>query len=155
MVLKVHNLDKCLKKIGDISKIDFTIPVSRSGIAIQNRARDLVPVDTGQLQQSINLEAIDGNFNNGARIYASTEYAIYVEFGTSAPHFVPFVINGEETGLRGWAERHGFDTSKMTGMVVSGKPQPYMLPAFKQEKKKAEERIIEYARKELVKISRQ
>ena len=43
------------------------------------RARQLVPVDTGALQESIEAEASIGE----ARVWARTSYATYVEFGTS------------------------------------------------------------------------
>lgn len=155
MVIKVHNLDKCLKKLGDLSKIDLSPAVQFSAIAIQSNARKRVPVDTAQLQKSISYKPIDGDYNIGARIFAQTEYAYWVEFGTSKPHFVPFVTrSGEETGLRGWAERHGFDTTKMNGLVVSGKPQPFLAPAFKEERKEARDRIVNYAQKHIDKLGR-
>lgn len=155
MGVKIHRLDKCLAKIGDIRNIDMSEPMSKGALTIVRRARDLVPVDTSQLMQSIWYEPRDNSFNNGVVIFANAEYASYVEFGTSRPHFVPFVTrDGKETGLRGWASRKGMDTSKMKGLVVSGKPQPFLLPAFNQEKKRAEELIVKYAQIELNKIAK-
>jgi HK97 gp10 family phage protein len=154
MVIEVHNLDKCIKKFGDISKIDLTKPISRSAIAVQNRARDQVPVDTGELQQSIQQEPLGGDYNYGARIIANKEYAYWVEFGASGPHFVPFTINGKDTGIRGWAVRHGIDVTNKTGLMVSGKAQPFLRPAFQQERKQITRRVADHISREVTKISK-
>lgn len=56
-------------------------------------ARNMCPVDTGTLKSSINVTGSDMS----ARINADTDYAGYVEFGTSKtapqPYLVPALIN--------------------------------------------------------------
>ncbi len=60
--------------------------------AAAQRARELCPVDTGRLRDSIRVER-DGN---AARVSANTDYAAYVEFGTSKtapqPYLIPAVL---------------------------------------------------------------
>ena len=61
-----------------------------------DRAKEICPVDTGRLRDSISAE------RNGtsARISANTDYAAYVEFGTSktAPHpyLVPAILDSAD-----------------------------------------------------------
>ena len=56
------------------------------------RARELCPVDTGRLQASITAQSEGAS----ARVSADTDYAAYVEFGTSRmaaqPYLVPALI---------------------------------------------------------------
>jgi HK97 gp10 family phage protein len=153
MGVKIHNLDKCLKKIESIKNIDFKEPLSKGALVVVNKARDLAPVDLGQLIAGIWYEPRNGSFNNGVTIFSSADYSKFVEFGTSGPRFVPFVTrSGEETGIKGWAERHGIDTLNKEGIVVSGKEQPYLIPAFTQEKRRVEKYLRSYVKKEIDKL---
>lgn len=58
--------------------------------AIEERAKEIVPVDTGALQESIHVEKGDGpgQYN----VVASEPYAGFVEFGTSRMAAQPFLI---------------------------------------------------------------
>jgi len=130
MVIKVLNLDKCIKKFKNISEIDLSDPIKEMTYLVRDTARDEAPFDTGILSGSINAEPEQvGRYHFGGKVFTPTEYAIYQEFGTSKPHFVPAKINGKETGIRGWAKRHGIKAAfnpKWGGMMVSGKAQPFL-----------------------------
>lgn len=52
--------------------------IEETAVAVQEGARELVPVDTGNLQQSIQIEKI-GEFE--VRVSANTEYALNVHEG--------------------------------------------------------------------------
>lgn len=54
--------------------------VRRAALEIQSTAKQLAPVDTGRLRNSIATEYADGGLT--ARIGTNVEYAPYVEFGT-------------------------------------------------------------------------
>ncbi len=60
-------------------------------------ARSICPVDTGALQASIAVSQSGTN----AQISANTDYAAYVEFGTSKmaaqPYLVPSLLGNENT----------------------------------------------------------
>ena len=118
ITIKVEGLDAAVAKLtparanGPIGRF-----LDRGAIYIQSRARENAPVDTGRLRNSIGIKS------EGPRmriIGANTDYAEYVEKGTR-PHFVPAQYIG------GWAARHGFPAG--SGLLVSGKAQPYMKPA--------------------------
>ena len=101
----------------------------RGGELIRNDAIRLVPVDTGRLKGSIRVEA---PMRVGDAVVVKVgpqgvKYARYVEFGTR-PHFVPFKYIGP------WMSRHGIGGK---GIYVSGKPRPYLVPAFEMNKLRA------------------
>lgn len=105
--------------------------VADSGLLIQGIAMKRVPVDTGHLRRSISAEVTDEGY--GAEIKANTNYAIFVEFGTS-PHFPP------PNELTGWAKRHGMRGKEfLIARAISKKgtpAQPFLFPAFEQERNK-------------------
>lgn len=153
MVVKLVNLEKALKKIENIKNLNLTTAMVDVGITVQRQARAEVPVDTGELKRSINFEPLDSNYKNGVVVFANKEYAQDVEFGTSGPRFIEFYINGKEQPILAWAKRHGFDVTKMTGITVSGKPQPYMYPAYLKTKKEVSRIIQSGAETQLDKIT--
>ncbi len=94
------------------------------GIQVQNTAKQLCPVDTGQLRNSIAVENLPDNGSMvGVKIAPHAEYAVFVEFGTgqqgdpSVPH----------TTKEKWTYK-GADGKFYT---TSGQPpQPYLYPAL-------------------------
>lgn len=60
------------------------------------------------------------------RVGTNQKYAKYVEFGTRR-HFVPF---DKYPDVQIWAERHGIDVTKRQGLMVTGKPTPYLTPSI-------------------------
>jgi HK97 gp10 family phage protein len=67
---------KALKKLDKI--VDRAL--TESGILIQSRAKQLAPVDFGQLRKSIS-RALDSG-QKTITVFTNLEYAIFVEFGT-------------------------------------------------------------------------
>lgn len=130
MVIKILNLDKCIKKFKNISEVDLSQPIKEMTHLVRDTAKDEAPFDVGILSGSITAEPEKlGRYHFGGKVFTTTEYAIYQEFGTSKPHFVPAKIGGKETGIKGWAIRHNIKAAlnpKWGGMMVSGKPQPFM-----------------------------
>ena len=61
----------------------------RAAIYVAERyAKGKVPVDTGNLKNSISVGAVD---ENRAELWATTDYAAYVEFGTRRMAARPFM----------------------------------------------------------------
>ena len=82
MVIKVRNLDKCIKKFQNIQGIDLSDPIRTGTEIVQEEAQKLAPKDTGILYTSIARYPLHGNsYNLGGMVYTPTEYAIYQEFG--------------------------------------------------------------------------
>jgi len=104
----VFNLLKCKfnsnsveKKIAEIAKSSDEIAnevVSMIGLFVKTNARHYVPVDTGALKASIDME-VKGNV---ATIGSPLEYAAYVEYGTQyqapQPYLTP-AINDAHAAL--------------------------------------------------------
>ena len=89
MVIKILNLDKCIKKFDDISRINLMPEITKSAIKVQRSARDIVPVDTGLLKASIARKNLPQE--QAAIVYTVVEYAPYVEFGTRYQVAQPFM----------------------------------------------------------------
>lgn len=64
----------------------------RIGIEKTEKARSLAPVDTGRLRDSINYVVIpDETIGWQVVVYAATDYAVYVEYGTVRSPAQPFL----------------------------------------------------------------
>lgn len=67
-------------------------------------AKEMCPVDTGALRASINVTETD----NGALVSADTNYAAYVEFGTSKtapqPYLVPALLQNRDAVMAAIAD---------------------------------------------------
>lgn len=94
------------------------------GIQVQSTAKQLCPVDTGQLRNSITVESLPDNDGIvSVRIGTNVEYGLYVEFGTgqqgdpSVPH----------TTKEKWTYK-GADGKFYT--TTGQPPQPYLYPAL-------------------------
>ena len=74
--------------------------VAAGAEAVAENARSVCPVDTGALRDSISVSL-------GAEISANTDYAAYVEFGTSRmaaqPYLVPSLLGNENAVLSAMA----------------------------------------------------
>lgn len=109
MVIKVLNLDKCIKKFGDISNIDI-YPVIRDATAkVQRTAKANTPVSPTLRRKDGTVYHIGGTLREGNKarvlrrrgkqgspfavgvVYNPVEYAIYVEFGTRYMVAQPFL----------------------------------------------------------------
>ena len=133
--MKITGIRELLRAIED-PKI-LLLPLKRfllkSGVAVQKRAGEKVPVDTGHLKLSIKPRIEGGE----VIIEAHAPYAAAVEFGTK-PHSPPL------GALQPWAKRHGFGS----GLTKNGfdigalkvraiirkrgtKAQPFMEPALR------------------------
>jgi HK97 gp10 family phage protein len=117
ITIRIEGIDHLRGKLND-SRADAPIKrfLDRGAIYIQGQARMKAPVDTGVLRNSIGVEDAG---KRTREIGTNKTYGPYVEFGTR-PHFVPKQYIG------GWARRHGLGD---TGLLVSGKAQPFMKPA--------------------------
>lgn len=126
--LEVKDLRKIQARFRGITKEvnqKIRLQTFRSALNIQRTARNLVPVDTGRLKNSINVRM----FGLVGVIYTNVDYSIYVEFGTR-PHFPPV------QALEGWAERHDISPFALALSIArrGTAPQPYMKPALDMEK---------------------
>lgn len=90
---------------------------------IEGKAKIFCPVDTGRLRSSLTSKV--GKVGNSliGRVGTNVNYAGAVEYG-SGRHL---------TYVGQWASRHGF-SSNVKFLYVSGKPIPFLRPAFVESK---------------------
>ena len=94
------------------------------GIQVQNTAKQLCPVDTGQLRNSITVESLPDNDDIvSERIGTNLEYGVYVEFGTG--------IQGDPSVPHTAKEKWTYKGADGKFYTTSGQPpQPYLYPAL-------------------------
>lgn len=93
-----------LARVADILEGSMESIILSAGESVKSSAQGLCPVDTGRLRESIDVRT-DGN---KAIISANTDYAAYVEFGTSKmppkPFLVPALIENSDAILKAIGE---------------------------------------------------
>lgn len=93
MVLKSN-----LSKIGQRTPELVSEALLQTGADVANLAKQLAPVDTGLLRQSIGSEPVD---SKTVLVGTATPYSVYVEYGTSnaaaQAYLTPAFAQSEET----------------------------------------------------------
>jgi HK97 gp10 family phage protein len=121
--IQVKGLDSLLKKLsqlGDDVNEGLKEALLAGGQVVQKSAKELCPVDTTYLRESISLNAID---DNTVVVSTNVDYAIFVEFGTG-PKGDPAV---EHTSKQFWR----FKDKDGNWVTSHGQaPQPFMRPAL-------------------------
>lgn len=103
--------------------------IDESVIAMQNRAKQLAPVDTGALRSSITHKPF--NYQTGAMLMAgnntTVKYAPYVEFGTGSRFQIPAYPNVNLTDLEAYALKFKKPNPKK---LVNLPSRPYLFLAY-------------------------
>jgi HK97 gp10 family phage protein len=136
--VKIEGYDSLLLKLNKIADMDLTKKVNKATTLVHGQAKDLAPVDTGDLAGSIHIEtkrlpkAIQG------KVYTNLEYAPYVEFGTGkkGDGTYPYNIKGLTLSYKdkGWC--YWSDKENKFIFTTGQEAQPYMYPALKNNEKK-------------------
>jgi HK97 gp10 family phage protein len=66
--------------------------ITKATQLVQRTAKDMAPKDTGYLARSIKRETTGKGSDVTGRVYTSTEYAPYQEFGTVKMNAQPFMF---------------------------------------------------------------
>lgn len=119
---EIINLDKLNYKLENLANLNVSKALNRACLVVENEAKRLCPVDTGDLRNSINHEV----HNNVGIVGTNKEYAPYVEFGTGI-----FAVegNGRDTP---WSYQ---DDKGEWHTTVGQKPQPFLETAIQTKKK--------------------
>ena len=132
-LIQIEGLDKLEKKLKNIKEVREQMgrAMFLATNTMKNKARSIVPVDTGALRRSIRNEvSYRGNIVEG--IIGPTEpYGADVEFGTH-PHLVSAKI------LEKWARKRGLNPWAVASSIKrkGTKKHPYMEPTFEQTRDK-------------------
>ena len=90
-----------LSNSGPVIDREITTALTNSGLVVEGRAKQLAPVDTGKLRQSITTQVR----TDSAVVGTNLQYAPTMEFGRQPGAAMP-----PEGALLGWMSRHGMDT---------------------------------------------
>ena len=163
MTEALGKFDKYGKKV----QAEIKDEVGASALKIQSDAKKLAPVNLGTLRNTIYL--VEQSVSQSKFMFsvgASARYAPYIEFGTGGKVSIPA---GYETyasqfktktggtfkemvkALMEWVEKKGIASGKQTksaayiialSILRKGlRPQPFLIPAFEQERPKLKLRI--------------
>lgn len=152
-VVGLDNLLKKLNKLGGNVEETLYKSMQRQGELVKGDAKDLCPVDTGDLRQSIKSETKNYKNKITTRVYTNSDHAAYVEFGTGKV--------GERTNKNNKVNV-SYKQDKWLANIpdvgvrwVEGQPaQPYLYPALKNNEKIVVENIKEDVKKEIERISK-
>lgn len=109
-------------KLMRMAEIELDKAMKKATLVVQGSAKELAPVDTGDLRGSIRTKVTETpNSSITGHIYSGLEYAPYVEFGT---------------GTRGEASNLNDSVDVSYSPDVQGQPaQPYLYPALDNNRK--------------------
>lgn len=163
--MKIEGLDGLLSKLNNLGgNANETVKkgVERAAKKVQGDAKDLAPVNYGELRQKIEEEVKEEGNEVIGEIAAKAGHSAYVEFGTGpvggvSPKDLPPDIAGQiQYKEGGWwihesqidpdiAEKYGFikiETKDGIFYGTYGQPaQPYLYPAMKQNEDYIKEAI--------------
>jgi HK97 gp10 family phage protein len=131
----IKGLEELKKKLGGLSNVmvrqQMERTMLRSTEMIKNRARQLVPVDTGALRRSIRDIVQVGEKEVKGIVGPTEPYGAPVEFG-ARPHFPPV------GALERWARKRGINPWALAVAISRRgmKARPYLIPAFEELKNK-------------------
>ena len=109
---------------------------------VQRLARQFAPVDTGELRESIAVELPIERRGLAARVGPTVFYGLFVEFGT----------RGGQSGTRTTDSR---GRSRSVSRTHPGTPpRPFLLPAFRLERKRIKGRYTRAIRKAAQQVSK-
>ena len=170
VTIRVEGFEKLyqrFKKLDEATKIEVKNEFNAAALKIQGTAKRLAPVNFGTLRNSIVLDETGDGSDFMYTVSATAKYAPYVEFGTGAKVSVPAdyaeyaaTFKGQSGGsfkemieaIMLWVKRKGIGNGKdrSTAYLIARsilqkglRPQPFLIPAFEQEKPKLLKRIKE------------
>lgn len=130
MEIRIDGLDQLLAKLDKMDADEALLKATQQATqAVQNSAKDLAPVDTGLLRETITRQTEKKRKKIVGTVGSYLEYAPYVEFGT---------------GLRGESSEHPPGKRLRFKLVKDKKPyqgqfaQPFLYPALLDNRKNIE-----------------
>jgi|688.fasta_scaffold517093_2 HK97 gp10 family phage protein len=154
----IPELQNAINRINTNATTVLSNELAASALAIQKNAKRNAPGNFGKLKQSINIDLSNDLFKS---VFSTEGYAPYVEFGTKGNARIPAGYEAFAAQFKGkkgstmkefykaielWMSRKGID-KKFAFVIIrkiltKGVPaQPFMLPAYEQEKPKLLRRL--------------
>lgn len=152
----IKNIDRLVRKLNNLSKMEIKDTMNKAVTLVHGEAKNLAPVDTGDLAGSIHMDVKKTSTGLQGRVYTNLEYAPYVEFGTGVKGngTYPYKVEGLTLAYKdkGWSyidEKTG-ERIYTRGQVA----QPYMYPSLKNNEKTIKKLFKEGTRTKLQNICR-
>ncbi|MDD3840762.1 MAG: HK97 gp10 family phage protein [Clostridia bacterium] len=174
--MSVQGLDSLLKKLNNLG--GNTNAAVKKGVAkatkkVQGDAKDLAPVNYGELRQKIEEEVKEEGNEVIGEVAATAGHSAYIEFGTGpvgrvSPKDLPPGVEPQYREGMWWihesqidpatAEQYHFiriETEEGIFYGTYGQPaQPYLYPAMKQNEEYIKETIAASVRMEIKKVGK-
>lgn len=129
------NIEDVLDDVINLDNFHIEAALGKSCALIERSAKQKAPKDTGELRRSI-TSRVNGNVGE---VFTPLEYAPYVEYGTGL-----FAEEGNGRKDVPW----NYQDDEGNWYSTSGQhPQPFMRPAFQENKRK----IVELIKEEIIK----
>ena len=154
--MKIEGLDRLYRKIARLHNIDINKIIEVATIRVRDEAKIRVPVDTGELQNSIdyNLDISEKGFTG--KVFTNKEHGLYVELGTGPKGEANHVgISPEIKPIyspSGWVY---YDVDKQKFIFTNGQPaRPFMYPALHDNREKISKFIQSRVQKKIEEASK-
>lgn len=129
----VQGVNELINRLRNINQEAVNRGLDKSGLLVEGTAKELCPVDDGQLRQSINSKVIS---NKNAAVGTNVEYAPYVHQGTGI-----YAVNGDGRQTP-WSYK---DAEGKWHTTRGQQPNPFLERALDQNR----EKIIEIFQQEI------
>ncbi|MBU5677908.1 HK97 gp10 family phage protein [Alkaliphilus sp. MSJ-5] len=143
--MSIEGFDSLMRKLDSLGGSTTKAVAKGVGLAakkVQGDAKDLAPVDTGQLRNSISTNIEEKDNVIVGKVFTNNDHAAYVEFGTGQ--------RGKASDIESKKEMNISYKEDWTGMAA----QPFMYPAMKQNEGYIKDTIKGAIQMEIKKVSK-
>lgn len=154
--MKIEGLDRLYRKIARLHNIDIKPIIEDATIRVRDEAKMRVPVDTGELQNSIDYNVDKTAEGFIGKVFTNKEHGLYVELGTGPKGEASHIgISPEIKPIyspSGWVY---YDTDKQKFIFTNGQPaRPFMYPALHDNREKISKFIQSRVQKKIEEASK-
>ena len=154
--MKIEGLDRLYRKIARLHNIDIKPIIEDATIRIRDEAKMRVPVDTGELQNSIDYNVDISAKGFTGKVFTNKEHGLYVELGTGPKGEASHIgISPEIKPIyspSGWVY---YDTDKKKFIFTNGQSaRPFMYPALHDNREKISKFIQEKVQRKIEEASK-
>lgn len=158
MSKSVKGLDSLLKKLdklgGNVDEVLYK-SMQQQGELVKGDAKDLCPVDLGDLRQSIKRETKRYKGKIVSKVYTNSDHAAYVEFGTGKKGESTPVSDKYPGPLSYKQDKWKVNIPDVGVRWIEGQSaQPYLYPALKNNEEKVIENIKEDVKKAIREVAK-
>jgi HK97 gp10 family phage protein len=154
--MKIEGLDRLYRKIARLHNIDIKPIIEDATIRVRDEAKMRVPVDTGELQNSIDYNVDISAKGFTGKVFTNKEHGLYVELGTGPKGEASHIgISPEIKPIyspSGWVY---YDVDKQKFIFTNGQAaRPFMYPALHDNREKISKFIQSKVQKKIEEASK-